>query len=64
MLCLCVLCITLVIQGDVIWPNFGHSTTLNVWERIGEKHLAPSFIACGRGCVILIFSPNLARDVS
>ena len=23
----------------VLWPNFGHCTT-NVWERIGEKHLA------------------------
>ena len=28
----------------VLWPNFGHCTTvtvtINVWERIGEKHLA------------------------
>ena len=25
----------------VLWPNFGHcTTTINVWERIGEKHLA------------------------
>ena len=32
---------TLVIQGGAIWPNFGHCTnTINVWERIGEKHLA------------------------
>ena len=23
----------------VLWPNFGHcTTTINVWERIGEKH--------------------------
>ena len=32
--------IALVIQG-VLWPNFGHcTTTIIVWERIGEKHLA------------------------
>ena len=25
----------------VLWPNFGHcTTTINVWERMGEKHLA------------------------
>ena len=25
----------------VLWPNFGHcTTTINVWGRIGEKHLA------------------------
>ena len=25
----------------VLWPNFGHcTTTINVWERIGVKHLA------------------------
>ena len=25
----------------VLWPNFGHcTTTINVWARIGEKHLA------------------------
>ena len=25
----------------VLWPNFGHcTTTVNVWERIGEKQLA------------------------
>ena len=25
----------------VLWPIFGHcTTTINVWERIGEKHLA------------------------
>ena len=22
------------------WSHFGHSTRKNVWERIGEKHLA------------------------
>ena len=28
-------------RGVVLWPNFGHcTTTINVWERIGEKHLA------------------------
>ena len=31
-----------------MWPNFGHSTTVNVWERIGEKHLALSCIVRGR----------------
>ena len=26
----------------VLWPNFGHcTTTINVWERMGEKYLAP-----------------------
>ena len=30
-----------VIQGGAICPIFGHcTTTINVWERIGEKHLA------------------------
>ena len=33
--------VALVIQGAVVlWPNFGHCTTvttINVWERIGEK---------------------------
>ena len=25
----------------VLWPNFGHcTTTINVWERVGEIHLA------------------------
>ena len=25
----------------VLWPNFGHcTTTINVWERMGEKYLA------------------------
>ena len=22
----------------VLWPNFGHSTTVNVWGRIGKKY--------------------------
>ena len=38
----------------VLWPNFGHCTTtytINVWERIGKIHLAPSCIARGRGGV-------------
>ena len=43
----------------VLWPNFGHCTTvttINVWERIGEKHLA-QLVGEGGG-VYLIFSPN------
>ena len=39
--------VTLIIKGVVcifkvvLWPNFGHcTTTINVWEKIGEKHLA------------------------
>ena len=25
----------------VLWPNFGHcTTTINVWERMGEKYVA------------------------
>ena len=28
--------------------NSGHSITLNVWRRIGEKHLAPSCKAHGK----------------
>ena len=37
---LCVLCSLIVLYQVVLWPNFGHSTTINVWERKGEKHLA------------------------
>ena len=34
----------------VLWANFGHcTTTVNVWERIGEKHLAPPCTPRGRG---------------
>ena len=37
---LCVRC-SLLLFKVVLWPNFGHcTTTINVWERIGEKHLA------------------------
>ena len=37
---LCVHCSPLLFEV-VLWPNFGHcTTTTNVWERIGEKHLA------------------------
>ena len=37
---LCALCTPLLFKV-VLWPNFGHcTTTINVWERIGEKHLA------------------------
>ena len=38
---LCVICNSLF--KLVLWPNSGHCTTtvtINVWERIGEKHLA------------------------
>ena len=38
---LCVLCSPYMLFEVVLWPNFGHCTTIiNVWERIGEKHLA------------------------
>ena len=40
---LCVLRIPCYSIKVVLWPNFGHCTTvttINVWERIGEKHLA------------------------
>ena len=43
--------VTLVIQGGAMatfWPHFGHSTTINVWERIREKHLAQPCIPRGR----------------
>ena len=36
-------------------------TTINVWERIGEKHLAQ---LVGEGRVNLIFLPNTDWDVS
>ena len=36
-------------------------TTINVWERIGEKHLAQ---LVGEGGVNLIFLPNTDWDVS
>ena len=37
---LCVLCSPCLFKL-VLWPNFGHCTTIiNVWERIGDKHLA------------------------
>ena len=40
----------------VLWPNFGHSTTVNVWERIGEKALGTIFHnSWERGRVNLIF---------
>ena len=42
--------------------KFGHcTTTVNVWERIGEKHLAQ---LVGEGRVNLILSPNTGWDVS
>ena len=43
-----------------MWPNSGHSTTVNVWERIGEKHLATSYIACGRE----VHQPDIFTDVA
>ena len=55
-----------LLSKEVLWPNFGHCiTTVNVWERIGEKntlcHLAYSMWERGR--VNLIFSPNPGWDV-
>ena len=42
--------------------KFGHcTTTINVWGRIGENHLAQ---LVGGGRVNLIFSPNTGWDVS
>ena len=48
------------------WPNFGHcTTTIYVWKRIGENTLGTILHSSWeRGRVNLIFSPNLARDVS
>ena len=38
---LCVLCSPCYSCKVVLWPNFGHcTTTINVWERMREKHLA------------------------
>ena len=38
---LCELCNPCYSIKVVLRPNFGHcTTTINVWERIGEKHLA------------------------
>ena len=42
-------------QTVIAWPlsmfRCSWHCTINVWARIGEKHLAPSCIACGRGGV-------------
>ena len=58
--------VTLVIQGGAIWPNFGHcTTTVNVWERIGEKTLSTILHSSWeRGHVNLIISPITGWDVS
>ena len=51
--------VTLVIQ-DGAMAKFGHcTTTVNVWERIGEKTLSTNFHRSrDRGRVNLIFSPH------
>ena len=54
--------VALVIQGGAttkFWPLT--TLSINVWERIGEKHLAQ---LVGGGRVNLIFSPNAGWDVS
>ena len=51
-----------------LWPNLGHCTTvttINVWERIGEKALSTILHSLWeKGRVNLIFSPNTGWDVS
>ena len=49
----------------VLLPNISHcTTTVNVWERIGEKDLGPLCIPCERGGMSCnpIFSTNIAKD--
>ena len=59
--------VALVIQSGAMAksPNFGHcTTTINVWERIGEKTLSTILHSLWeRGRVNLIFSTNTGRDV-
>ena len=57
--------VTLVFKV-VLWPKFGYSTTVtvNVWEKIGEKHLAPLVYLVGEGGVNRIFSTHPAGDVN
>ena len=57
--------VALVIQGGAM-ANSGHcTTTINVWERIGEKTLSNILhISWERGRVNLIFLPNIGWDVS
>ena len=53
--------VALVNQGGGM-AIFGHcTTTINVWERIGEKYLAQ---LVEEGACQLIFSPNTGWDVS
>ena len=45
--------------------NYGHSTTVNVWERMGDKVLSTILHGSWKSvCVNLMFSPNLTGDVS
>ena len=55
--------VTVVIQSDA-WPNFGHcTTTVNVWESIGEYTLSTALhILWERGRVSPIFSTHIAKD--
>ena len=51
-------------RADYTRLTFGHSTTVNVWERIGEETLHTILhTSWERGRVNLIFSPHLAEDV-
>ena len=63
---LCGLCNSILLFKVVLWPNFGHcTTTVNVWERIGEKALSTILHSLWeRGRPNLIFSPNLGLEVS
>ena len=59
---LCVLCSPCYSIKVVLWPDFGHcTTTINVWERIGEKHLAQ---LVGEGACQPDILPNTGWDVS
>ena len=57
--------VTLVIQSGTM-AKFGHcTTTVNVWERIGEYTLNTDLhISWERGRVNPIFSTHIAKDVS
>ena len=53
--------VALVIQGGAMAKFWPLTTTINVWERIREKHLAQLVV---EGRVNLIFLPNTGWDGS
>ena len=57
--------VTLVIQSGAM-ANIGHcTTTVNVWERIGEYTLSTTLhISWERGHVNPIFTTHIATDAS